>query len=91
MELEVEAVERPVGSFRADILARAVDEAGHRVIIENQFGLTDHGHLGQILTYLAGVEETKTISGSPKHPARPSGCSGLAQREHARRFFFFCH
>ena len=61
MELEVEAVEQKVGSFRADILARATDEAEHRVIIENQFGRTDHGHLGQILTYLAGVEGTKTI------------------------------
>ncbi|MDR3416598.1 MAG: DUF4268 domain-containing protein [Nevskia sp.] len=61
MELEVEAVERPVGSFRADIIARAVDEAEHRVVIENQFGPTDHNHLGQVLTYLAGVEETKTI------------------------------
>ena len=38
MELEVEAVEHWVGSFRADILARAVDEADHRVIIENQYG-----------------------------------------------------
>ena len=61
MELEVEAVERVVGKFRADILARSTDEAEHRVIIENQFGPTDHNHLGQILTYLAGVEETKTV------------------------------
>jgi hypothetical protein len=61
MELEVEAVEKPVGSFRADIIARAVEEAEHRVLIENQFGLTDHNHLGQILTYLAGVEGTKTV------------------------------
>jgi len=61
MELEVEAVEQRVGSFRADIIARAVDETEHRVIIENQFGLTDHGHLGQILTYLAGVEGAKSI------------------------------
>ena len=60
MELEVEGTEQKVGSFRADILARAIDEAEHRVIIENQFGRTDHGHLGQILTYLAGVEDTKT-------------------------------
>ena len=36
MELEVEAAEHRVGSFLADILARAVDEADHRVIIENQ-------------------------------------------------------
>jgi hypothetical protein len=61
MELEVEAVEQIVGSFRADILARNLDEADHRVIIENQFGRTDHGHLGQILTYLAGVEDAKTV------------------------------
>ncbi len=63
MELEVDAVEHSVGPFRADILARAIDEdePDHRVIIENQFGRTDHGHLGQILTYLAGVEGAKTV------------------------------
>jgi hypothetical protein len=61
MELEVEAVEHWVGSFRADILARAVDETDHRVIIENQFGRTNHVHLGQILTYIAGIENAKTV------------------------------
>lgn len=61
MELEVEGVEQRVGSFRADILARAINETENRVIIENQFGRTDHSHLGQILTYLAGVEGAKTI------------------------------
>ena len=61
LELEVEAVEHWVGSFRADILARATDEADHRVVIENQFGRSDHKHLGQILTYLAGIEGAKTI------------------------------
>jgi hypothetical protein len=61
LELEVEAVEHWVGSFRADILARTIDEADHRVIIENQFGRTNHNHLGQILTYLAGIEGAKTV------------------------------
>jgi hypothetical protein len=61
MELEVEAVEHRVGSFLADILARAVEETDHRVIIENQFGRTNHGHLGQILTYLAGISGVKTV------------------------------
>jgi len=61
LELEVEAVEHWVGSFRADILARATGEPDHRVLIENQFGSTDHKHLGQILTYLAGIERAKTI------------------------------
>jgi hypothetical protein len=61
IELEVEAVEHSVGPFRADILARATDEPDHRVIIENQFGRTDHRHLGQILTYLAGIDGAKTV------------------------------
>ena len=61
LELEVEAVEHWVGPFRADILARVQDEADHRVLIENQFGRTDHRHLGQILTYLAGIEAAKTV------------------------------
>lgn len=61
IDLEVEDVEHNVGAFRADILARAIDEVDHRVIIENQFGRTNHNHLGQILTYLAGVEGAKTI------------------------------
>lgn len=61
MDLEVEAVEHWVGPFRADILARVVDEQEHRVVIENQFGRTNHSHLGQILTYLAGIEHAKTV------------------------------
>jgi hypothetical protein len=63
MELEVEAVEHWVGPFRADILARAIEEeeTHHRVIVENQFGRTDHAHLGQILTYMAGIEGAKTV------------------------------
>jgi hypothetical protein len=61
MELEVEAVEHLVGQFRADILARSADETDHRVVIENQFGRTNHGHLGQILTYVAGIEGAKTV------------------------------
>lgn len=61
IDIEVEAVEYSVGAFRADILARAADETEHRIIIENQFGRTNHGHLGQILTYLAGIENAKTV------------------------------
>lgn len=63
LNLEVKAVEERVGDFRADILARSLDapEEEELVIIENQFGKTDHSHLGQILTYLAGVESAKTI------------------------------
>ena len=54
MELELEAQERNVGPFRADILCRNVD-GGAWVLIENQLERTDHGHLGQLLTYAAGL------------------------------------
>ena len=59
LELEVEALERNVGPFRADILCKDT-ATGDRVLIENQLERTDHAHLGQLLTYAAGLE-TVTI------------------------------
>lgn len=62
LDLAVEDIEQWVGPFRADIIARTLDgEAEHRVVIENQFGKNNHTHLGQILTYLAGIENAKTV------------------------------
>jgi Domain of unknown function (DUF4268) len=58
-DLEVEATERAVGRFSADIVAR--DDLGKYVLIENQLEDTDHRHLGQLLTYLAGLEGDATI------------------------------
>ena len=55
MELELEGQEINVGDFRADILCRDTVD-GSRVLIENQLERTDHNHLGQILTYLAGLD-----------------------------------
>ncbi len=53
-ELIVEAMEKNVGPFRADILCK--DPSTDRfVLIENQLEKTDHSHLGQILTYAAGL------------------------------------
>lgn len=53
-ELVVEAQEKSVGPFRADILCK--DALHDRyVLIENQLEKTDHVHLGQILTYAAGL------------------------------------
>jgi hypothetical protein len=57
--LQFEAVEKEVGAFYADILAKEPD-TGRWVLIENQITPTDHGHLGQLLTYAAGLE-AKTI------------------------------
>lgn len=53
--LELTDTEVRVGPFSADILARnALDDTV--VLIENQLEPSDHTHLGQIMTYLAGLE-----------------------------------
>jgi len=54
MELELIEIESSVGSFRLDILAKRAGTE-ERVVIENQFGWTDHSHFGQLLTYASGV------------------------------------
>ena len=58
--LELEDTEVAVGPFAADILARNLNDDS-RVLIENQLEGTDHTHLGQILTYLAGLEAQTII------------------------------
>jgi hypothetical protein len=54
IELEVQAQEKEVGPFRADILCKDTG-TGQLVLIENQLEPTNHGHLGQLLTYAAGL------------------------------------
>lgn len=60
LRLELEATEQPVGDFRADIVCKSIPD-GELVLVENQFSLTDHGHLGQILTYVAGLEAVTVV------------------------------
>lgn len=55
LELEVDSVEKSVGPYRADILCREVGTE-RLVLIENQIEATDHKHLGQLLTYAAGLD-----------------------------------
>ena len=67
----LKGTEVQVGDFRLDILAQ--DEEENLVIIENQFGSTDHGHLGQLISYVAtqgGMVTAIWISGKVKDSHR---------------------
>jgi hypothetical protein len=60
IELELESTEKSVGPFFADILCR-VPGSDQWVLIENQLEQTDHTHLGQIITYAAGLNAVTVI------------------------------
>lgn len=60
IELELEAQEKLVGPFRADILCKDIN-SNQWVLIENQLERTDHSHLGQLLTYAAGLNAVTIV------------------------------
>ena len=60
IELEVQGQEENVGPFRADILCRDT-ATNNYVLIENQLEKTDHTHLGQLMTYAAGLDAVTII------------------------------
>src|SRR5262245_58881846 len=60
IELELEAQEKSVGPFRADIVCKDT-ASGDWALIENQLAQTDHTHLGQLLTYAAGLKAVTIV------------------------------
>ena len=55
IEVQLDYREHKVGTFSLDLIGK---ESGSDrvVIVENQYGQTDHNHLGQILTYVGGTD-----------------------------------
>ena len=51
--------EQAAGPFNADIVA--TDASGDRIIIENQYGKSDHDHLGKLLTYMTAFEGSTAV------------------------------
>ncbi|KNX41879.1 hypothetical protein ROTO_16040 [Roseovarius tolerans] len=60
IDLELEAVEQNVGPFRADILCKNT-LSDRWVLVENQLERTDHTHLGQLMTYAAGLDAVTIV------------------------------
>jgi hypothetical protein len=68
--IEVENLRREVraGDYPCDIVGNLLGDEHHVVVIENQYGKTDHDHLGKLLTYAAvhkattGIWISETIS-----------------------------
>ena len=64
LDLDVESTEAGVGPYRADIVCRDTSGGspdGDLVLVENQLGRTDHTHLGQLLTYAAGLAAVTVV------------------------------
>lgn len=59
LSLDLREREHRVGRYSLDLLLCDKDE--RVVIVENQFGQTDHDHLGKLLTYCAGTEAAVVI------------------------------
>lgn len=68
IEIENPTRESRPGDFPCDIVANLLGDENHKIVIENQYGKTNHDHLGKLLTYAAvhkamtGVWISETIS-----------------------------
>ena len=60
MDLELESTETSAGDFSADIVARDLS-TNKLVVIENQYGGTDHKHLGQLITYASVLKAGSVV------------------------------
>lgn len=61
LQVQLTDREHSVGAFSLDLIGHVVGNEDQKVIVENQYGPTDHRHLGQILTYAGGTEPTVII------------------------------
>lgn len=75
--------EGAAGDFSVDLVAE--DEAGNKVIIENQLEKSNHDHLGKLITYLVAMEARAAIwIVSEPRPEHVSAITWLNESSSAR-------
>jgi Domain of unknown function (DUF4268) len=60
IDLELDAAEHAVGGYSLDLVGRDITNDAV-LIVENQLDVTDHSHLGQVLTYAAGTAASTIV------------------------------
>lgn len=69
--VSLEREHRTESAFRVDLMAE--DESGMSIVVENQYGRSNHDHLGKLLTYLSATFAKAAIwiveHPSPEHVA----------------------
>ena len=55
IDISLVQTEASVGKFSLDILAEE-ENTGRKIVIENQLEMTNHDHLGKIITYASGLD-----------------------------------
>ena len=60
--LIAEGIEVPVGAYSADVVCKdTTKETDETVLIENQYGRSDHDHLGKTITYASGLNAATIV------------------------------
>jgi hypothetical protein len=88
MNLELRETESQVGLFRADIVCRDINSEC-QVLIENQIEQTDHTHLGQLMTYAAGLDAVRIIWVAKKFNEQHRAALDWLNRITLKEFQFF--
>lgn len=60
IDLELDTAEHSVGGYALDLVGRDITNDAI-LIVENQLAVTDHSHLGQVLTYAAGTAASTIV------------------------------
>ena len=60
VDIKLIQTEATVGRFNVDILAEE-ENTGNKIVIENQLEVTNHDHLGKIITYASGFDASIVI------------------------------